>query len=297
MVVPSRFVAGVFRDCGVTAPVEVVPQGVDPAVYSFEERPDRPGLTTLIAGTFTPRKNVREGIAAWKRAFAGDPDARLLIKARFRHGAYSPDDPRIEFVDSEETSRGIAHWYRRADVLLALGNEGFGLALVEGMATGLPVVALATEGQADVCEGAKGLVLPVGAGSWAAFDEPPFGPCGVRAVPDVAAVERHLRWVAGHRAEARAMGRAAAEWVARNRDVWAMGPAVLDVIERRSRPGRVFRRYDTVWAAGGAADFALRAVAGLVARIRPPAPPAPNPTRARAESCISTTLPVRTTKR
>jgi hypothetical protein len=27
-------------------------------------------------------------------------------------------------VDSEEPTRGMAHWYRQADVLLALGNEG-----------------------------------------------------------------------------------------------------------------------------------------------------------------------------
>jgi glycosyltransferase involved in cell wall biosynthesis len=133
VIVPTRFVAKVCRESGVTVPIEVVPEGVDPAVYHYLERPTRPGLTTLIVGTVVERKHVREGVAAWKQAFADDPEARLLIKARFHLNNYQPDDPRITFVDANETSRGIAHWYREADVLLALGNEGFGLLLVEGM--------------------------------------------------------------------------------------------------------------------------------------------------------------------
>ena len=64
-------------------------------------------------------------------------------------------------LEDLEPTRGIAHWYARADVLLALGNEGFGLPLVEAMATGLPVIALDSEGQSDVCADAGGLVMPV----------------------------------------------------------------------------------------------------------------------------------------
>src|SRR5207247_1231753 len=47
---------------------------------------------------------------------------------------------------------------------------------------------------------------------------------------------------------------------------WAMGPAILDVIDHWSRPGHVFRRYDTVWAPGGWEGEVGRAVAALVAR-------------------------------
>ena len=88
-------------------------------------------------------------------------------------------------------------------MLLALGNEGFGMPLVEGMATGLPVIALATEGQADVCREAGELVLSVGAAKWIPFSFPPFGECGIRAVPSVDEVADRLTWVATHRDEAR----------------------------------------------------------------------------------------------
>jgi glycosyltransferase involved in cell wall biosynthesis len=247
VIVPTQFVARACRESGVTVPIEVIPEGVDPEVYRYEERPHRPSPTTLIVGTVIDRKHTREGIAAWKQAFADDPEARLIIKSRFSHGNYVPDDPRIRFIDTNERTRGIAHWYRRADVLLALGNEGFGLPLVEGMATGLPVIALNAEGQADVCREARGCLLPVEPTRWEAYDQPPFGRCGVRGVPDVQEVAARLRWVATHRAEARAMGRAASDWALAHRSIWAKGPAVLEAMERHVRPPRPLRRVPTFW--------------------------------------------------
>jgi glycosyltransferase involved in cell wall biosynthesis len=238
VIVPTRFVRSVCRESGVTVPVEVVPQGVDPALYHYLRRPRRPGVTTLMVGTVIGRKHIHEGIAAWKEAFGDDPRARLIIKARFQYNTYHPDDSRIGLVDANETTRGIAHWYARADVLLALGNEGFGLPLVEGMATGLPVIALNTEGQSDVCADAPGCLLPVPPDRWEPCDDPPFGPAGVRAVPSVAVIADHLRWVAAHPAEARAMGRAASKWVLKHRNIRTMGPAVLDVLECHVRPLR-----------------------------------------------------------
>ncbi|MCA1553919.1 MAG: glycosyltransferase, partial [Chloroflexi bacterium] len=145
-------------------------------------------------------------------------------------------------VDANEPTRGIAHWYREADVLLALGNEGFGLPLVEGMATGLPCIALSTEGQGDVCEDAPDLVLPVPPSHWQASDDTHYGPAGMRGVPDVDTVVKHLRWVAAHRDEARAMGRAASEWALRARNIWRKGPLVLDIMERYVTPPRSLRR-------------------------------------------------------
>jgi glycosyltransferase involved in cell wall biosynthesis len=248
VLVPTRFVAGVCRRSGVIVPIEVIPQGVDPDVYRYIDRPARAGLTTLVVGTTASRKHVREAVAGWSAAFAGDPAARLLIKARFRCGNFASNDPRIEFVDDSESTRGIAHWYARADVLVAVGNEGFGLPLVEGMATGLPVVALSSEGQGDVCTDAgPERLLPVAPERWEEYDEPEFGRAGLRGVPAVNEIAARLRWVAGHRAEAREMGRSASEWVLTHRNIWTTGPAVLDAMERHARPARPLRRLPTLW--------------------------------------------------
>ena len=242
VIVPTRFVAGVCRRSGVTVPVEVVPEGIDPSVYRHVERTEREGLTTLIVATVVGRKHVAEGVAAWQRAFEGDPAARLVVKSRFGIRGDLPRDHRISVDARDAKGRGIADLYAGADVLLALGNEGFGLPLVEGMATGLPVVALASEGQRDVCLEAGDRVLSVEPVSWETYDEPPFGRCGVRGVPGVEDVADGLRWVARHRDEARAMGRAASDWAIAHRDVWRKGPAVLGVMEGAARPPRPLRR-------------------------------------------------------
>lgn len=247
VIVPTRFVADTCRRSGVTAPIEVVPEGIDPAVYHHVERPEREGLTSLVIGTRVDRKNMDVAIAAWKRAFEGDRRARLIVKARYGYTNLDPHDARIIVVDENETTRGIAHWYRRADVLLALGNEGFGLPLIEGMATGLPVIALDSEGQSDTCRDAGERVLTVPPAQWRAYDEPVFGRCGKRGVPEVEAVADRLRWVDRNRAEARALGRAAAEWAPRHRNVWSKAPSVLDVMEARLPAGRPLRRARTLW--------------------------------------------------
>jgi glycosyltransferase involved in cell wall biosynthesis len=247
VIVPTRFVARLCREAGVDVPVEVIPEGIDPAVYHFEQRPEREGLTTLMVATMIDRKNSAVGVAAWKRAFEDDPTARLLIKSRFRYGNFTSDDPRITFVDANEQTRGIARWYREADVLLALGSEGFGLPLVEGMATGLPAIALSSEGQGDTCENAGERVLAVEPRRWNRVDEPEFGSCGVHGVPSVEDVADRLRWVDTHRDEARELGREAAEWVPGHLNVWTKGPAVLDVMERRVRPKRPLRRLHALW--------------------------------------------------
>lgn len=251
VVVPTRFVAAACRHSGVTAPIEVVPEGVDPALYPYAERTERPGLTTLVVGTAGRRKHVTEAVAGWQRAFADDPDARLIIKGKLGV-RIAVDDARIEVITETELTRGIAHWYAKADVLLALGNEGFGLPLVEAMATGLPAIALSSEGQGDVCADAGPLVLDVPPAGWEASDDTPHGPAGVRGVPDVNAVADRLRWVATHRDEARDIGRQASAWAHRERNVWDKGPAVLEVMERRMGGRRPLRRLRTLWPVGPA---------------------------------------------
>jgi glycosyltransferase involved in cell wall biosynthesis len=252
IIVPSRFVAGAFRASGVTAPIEVVPDGVDPAAYPCLDRPAREGVTTLVVSAvynrqtglpgIADRKHLPEAIAAWQQAFAGDPAARLILKCRFGQPEDFPADPRITLVLAEEHTRGIAHWYQQADVVLALGSEGFGLPLIEGMATGLPVIALASEGQADVCREAGDLVLAVPPDHWEPHLHYGREECGVRGVPSVAAVAARLRWVAEHRAEAAELGRAASAWVHAHRNVWSYGPAVLAVIESTTSFRRGLRR-------------------------------------------------------
>lgn len=247
LVVPARFLPTVLSASGISTSTSVVPLGIDPDVYGPIVRPEREGLTTLVVATAAGRKHRREAIAAWQLAFADDPTARLIIKSRFDEPPPAFNDPRIHFEGASQVSRGIAGHYAAVDILLALGNEGFGLPAVEGMATGLPVVLLNAEGQADLCEDARGLVLPVPPAGSERADDSAFGPGGMRAVPDVAATARQLRWVAEHRDEARAMGTAAAAWARRHRDIRRTAPAILDVLEGAEPSVRPLRQPVALW--------------------------------------------------
>jgi len=285
VIVPERWVAAMLRDNGVSAPVEVVAEGIDPEVYHFMDRPEAECFTTLMVGPVDNRKHTQTGIAAWKEAFAGDRNARLIIKTQYGYQNYTPDDPRIRYVDSVERTRGIAQWYRQADVLLALDNEGFGLPLVEAMATGLPVIALHSEGQSDVCEAAGEWLLPVEAASLEPYSHGLFGECGVRGAPRVADVRDRLKWVASHREEARQLGRAASDWAIRNRSVWAKGPAVLDVMERYGSCRRTLRRTTSLWIPSwqsrcGVAEYTASLAAVLPSHVNVTAE-APDPSRVR----------------
>ena len=239
VIVPTAFNVEMFRRAGVRPPIEVLPDGIDPQVYAYRERPERTTFTTLLVATDLPRKHHREAVAGWRQAFDGDPDARLIIKTRVNDSLSVRADPRITIVGRDEWGRGIAHWYAAADVLVAVGNEGFGLPLIEAMATGLPVVALDSEGQRDVCRAVPDLVLSVQPDGWMSTSYRVDGrPTGRLAVPSVGQIAERLRWAADHRDEARDMGRAASAWVHRERDVWRYGPDMLAIIEQHRTTSR-----------------------------------------------------------
>jgi glycosyltransferase involved in cell wall biosynthesis len=285
VIVPSTFVADVCCSSGVRVPVAVVPDGIDPGVYHYEDRPERETFTVLTVGTVIARKHLDAVMAAFERAFPGRRDARLVIKARFRAGHLTPSSSRVSVVDTDEPTSGIPHWYRRADVLVALGNEGFGLPVVEAMATGLPVIAMDAEGQADVCRDADGLLLGVPPAGRAFFDDPRYGRCGTAAVPDVDATARALRWVEAHRDEARHMGRAASGWATRHRNVWDMGRRVLDVMETHVSPPRTLRRSRVLWVTSwrkrcGVSDYVAQLARSLPDTVSVTAD-APDPRRLR----------------
>jgi hypothetical protein len=234
VVVPTPYVADVFGRSGVTAPICVIPEGIDPQVYPFVDRSDRATFTTLVVGMLNERKHGHAAIAAWQLAFQNDPNARLIFKSRWQVQGSLPNDPRIHFVDSNRATRGILDYYQTADVLLALGNEGFGMPLVEGMATGLPVIALDSEGQSDTCRAAgPERLIAVHPAGWQVADDTIYGYAGMRGIPDVSQVAKWLQWVSGHRDESRQMGQQASLWVHEHRNVWTKSERLADEFAAR----------------------------------------------------------------
>ena len=259
VVLPSPWLVDVFRASGVTAPLHVVPLGVNPA-YRFVPRPPaRRPFTFLAMAVGGFRKGWDAAVRGFDAAFGDAPDYRLLIKLRAgRRLNVRIMQPRVELVARDLDEAGMLDLFAAADAFVCPSRgEGFGLPPREAAATGLPVIATAWGGTADdIAEWG----IPLGSALVPAWPNHPHHPrCGDWAEPDVAHLAMLMRDVAA---------------------------APVDEAAARRRADRVHQRYswsrftDRVWeiwrhVAGMAADGASGVMALSGRRYSPEAAPAP----------------------
>jgi glycosyltransferase involved in cell wall biosynthesis len=169
VIVPSQFAAGaVVRAYGADRDaVYIVPEpfDVDDWCARLPER-RRSGQRVLCVAHLYPRKRIVDLIEAWPIVRAARPDARLDVvgggpdlrmlerRARDLPGCYlhgfAPPAATLEF-------------YARADAFcLPSAQETFGYAVVEAMASGLPVVVADSGALPELIAGAVSAAVPVG---------------------------------------------------------------------------------------------------------------------------------------
>jgi len=163
----SHFVRDALLHSGITIPVEVVGEGYD-HVERFDKKvesplPTRSRKRILHVSSCFPRKGPDCLIEAFSRAFQPDDPVELVIKT-----FPNPDTvlrpllrdmeergirtAPIEVVETSYSNEELIALYRTASmVVLPSRGEGFGLPLIEAMATGVPVVATAYSGHLDFC--------------------------------------------------------------------------------------------------------------------------------------------------
>ncbi|MEX2467282.1 MAG: glycosyltransferase family 4 protein [Gemmatimonadota bacterium] len=150
VVVTSRFTAGRLTEFGVaTDRVRVAVPGTEPAEPATGPGDDAPPRL-LCVGSLTPRKGhdvLVDALAKlpdleWTCVLAGseayDPAHALAVRERVRARQL---EGRITFVGELDASTLDAHYRRATLFVLASHYEGYGMALTEAIARGLPVVS------------------------------------------------------------------------------------------------------------------------------------------------------------
>ena len=164
--VPSDFAAQTFIEQGVSkSKLMINPYGVDLSQFSPpEQSPENSVPRILFVGGVGIRKGVPELLSAFQ-PFVGRAELHLV----------GPVEPSIRpllslgpgegvFVRGPLSRQSVAEECRRADIFcLPSWEEGFPLALLQAMASELPVIASDATGAADIItDGVDGVVITAG---------------------------------------------------------------------------------------------------------------------------------------
>lgn len=176
VIVPSRAIEHRLGEYGVTTPMHVLPTGislstpVEDGRETFRERhgidPARP--VALFVGRVAHEKNIDYLLDVVDLARAWVPDILLVIAGEGpardslrRSVAERGLQACVQFIGYMDRQSELPACYAAADVFVfASRTETQGLVLLEAMAAGLPVVALAEMGTVDILGAGRGAVVP-----------------------------------------------------------------------------------------------------------------------------------------
>lgn len=178
VIVPSTAMRQRLEAYGVTAPLHVLPTGIPMAQFAGGNGMDfrlRHGIAedrplALFVGRVAHEKNIGFLLEAMVHARQRRPDLLLMIAGE---GPAMGDLQKqvatlglaesVRFVGYLDRRQGLPDCYAAADVFVfASRTETQGLVLLEAMAAGLPVIALAEMGTIDILAPGRGAFSPPG---------------------------------------------------------------------------------------------------------------------------------------
>lgn len=175
LVVPSRAMQQALEDYGVRCPMQIIPTGMEMSRFvggdgrRFRARMDiEPQRPTLVhVGRIAHEKNIDFLFRVLRRVLQRVPDAMLIVAGEgpaLAHCKSYVDALRlgrnVRFVGYLSRDSALLDCYRAGDLFVfSSRTETQGLVLLEAMALGVPVVATAYMGTADIVQPQRGAAL------------------------------------------------------------------------------------------------------------------------------------------
>jgi glycosyltransferase involved in cell wall biosynthesis len=237
LLVPSQWNRDVFRECGVTTPIEVVPHITHPG--PFPERSPPTEIVFYTIGPWTVRKAMANVLEAYCRAFRSGERVRLIVKtspedftrppalrrlARYfgsataaisrvlgRHRSHAP----VEVVTRTLSDSEIDAFHIKGDCFVSLSHgEGWSIPAFDAAAFGNPVISTRFGGPLEYLSAASAYLVDC---TLAAVQDPREPRSYARnqdwAMPDLDVAARLMRDIYERNDEARARGRTLAREV------------------------------------------------------------------------------------
>jgi glycosyltransferase involved in cell wall biosynthesis len=176
VIVPSQAIHRRLAEYGVSAPLHILPTGVPVEHFAGSGRvafrarhgidPLRP--VALYVGRVAQEKNIDFLLDMVEQARRSLPELLLLVAgegpalAALRETVLNRDlSQNVQFLGYLDRGTELPDCYAAADVFtFASRTETQGLVLLEAMAAGLPVVALAAMGTTDILDAQRGARVP-----------------------------------------------------------------------------------------------------------------------------------------
>lgn len=236
--VPSESSKQIFQKAGVTVPIDVVRNGVDPELFPIYNRPKREVFTFLMYGVLTIRKNPGYALSAFLANFKDNPKVHLILKTQSGTlGHLSIPEKNVTIIDRKYDHKDLLDLLESADAFVFPSRgEGFGLPPLEAMATGLPTIVSANSGMLEYTN--ERYNFPVKCPTLVKTSHVPkhWGDIGNWWQPDYEDLKQKMKFVYENQDLARQKGMDAATWV-RQELTWAKAAEKgKEIIEEMVKP-------------------------------------------------------------
>ncbi len=163
VIVPCEWNASCFSAQGVTAPLRIVPLGINTDVFKYSAVAQKDICVFGAAGRMAHggvRKGINEVIDAFLKAFPTETDVKLRVKCFPDCDVQSITDPRIEIIRAYLSEVEIAKWYSSLTCFVSAARaEGWGLMQHQAMAVGRPIMSVHYGGVKEFFQPATGYAI------------------------------------------------------------------------------------------------------------------------------------------